>query len=117
MLTDSKLNLKIFSLVTEEFILGNFLQTAEIQSGTYQVLAHSQDGLDTICVGAKLCLEGLMLLVLGLNISRIFVGLFFCQLQLLQHPVLDLIGIAGELLQGLRLAQLGSLLNLGKKFN
>ena len=54
-----------------------------------------------------------MFLVLGLNVCGVLVVLLLCQLHLLQHPVLDLVGVAGELLQRLALAQLGTLLDQG----
>ena len=56
-------------------------------------------------------LEGLVLLMFGLDVGRVLVVLLLGQLQLLQHPGLDLISIPGELLEGLMLTELGSLLN------
>jgi hypothetical protein len=53
----------------------------------YQVLSHSQDGLDPIRVGAQLGLEGLVLLMLRLNVGRIFVSLFLCKPKYLENYI------------------------------
>jgi hypothetical protein len=78
----------------------------------YQVLSHGQDGLNPIGVGPELGLEGLVLLVLRLDIGRIFVRFFLGELKLLEHPVFDFVGVARKLLQRLRLSQSGAFLNL-----
>ena len=58
-----------------------------------EILAHCKDALNSIGIGSQLSFKGLVLLVLGLDVSGVLVVLLLGQLQLLQHPGLDLISI------------------------
>ena len=66
---------------------------------------------EPVGIGGQLGLEGLVLLVLGLDVGGFLVGLVGGGLQLLRDPSFDLVSVARELLQRLMLAQLGPLLD------
>lgn len=78
-----------------------------------RTFAGIEHALNPVSVGGQLRFEGLVLLVLALDVSRILVRLFRGGLEFLRNPVLHFIGVPRELLQGLRLAQTVALLNHG----
>ena len=79
-----------------------------------EFLSGADQRLDSVRVRGELGLEGLLLLVLLLDVGRVTVVLFGSNLELLGEPGLDLIGISGELLKRLALSQLASLLDQGR---
>ena len=74
-------------------------------------LPGGQQTLQSVGVGSELGLKRLVLLVFALDVGGVSVALVQRDLQLLLQPVLHLVGVAGELLQRLSLAQLGPVVN------